>query len=116
VRNCQRQWHRNARTEPGALSVLQAVNATPELGELHVRIFEDMARRLAAAMRTRGLRRSTDQLLAIGRTWVVAQNFGMETYLRLRGPAARRFLEELALSQERYLEPYLDAPTPRRRR
>ena len=56
VRSATGEWLQNARRVPGALSVLQAMNATPELKELHFRIFDGMSRKMAAALRTRGLK------------------------------------------------------------
>ena len=56
IHSSNRQWLHRARSVPGALSVLQAMNATPELQQLHFQIFEDMSKKLASALATRGVR------------------------------------------------------------
>jgi AcrR family transcriptional regulator len=100
-------WFDSAKRVPGAISVLQAMHATPELKDLHFRIFDDMSRKVAAALRARGLRLPQAKLMAIGRTVVSAMNTGTEVLLRLGGPEAKLFVAELDASQEAYLENYL---------
>jgi AcrR family transcriptional regulator len=104
-------WLRNAQQVPGSLSVLQAMNATPELKDLHFKIFEAMSLKVAAALRTRGLRLSAAKRLSIGRTVVNAMNTGMDVHLRLPAKEAREFIAELGLSQEAYLSQYLRSKT-----
>ena len=106
-RDARIEWLRNARRVPGSLSVLQAMNATPELKELHFRIFEDMSQRTAAALKARGLRLPAAKLISIARTVVNATNTGVDVSLQLRGGETAQFCAELDLSLERYLEPYL---------
>jgi len=101
------EWLKNAKIVPGALSVLQAMHATPELEALHIQIFEDMSGKVAAALRKRGLRLPPAKLMAIGRMVVNAMNTGTEVILRLEGLEARQFSKELSISQENYLASYL---------
>jgi AcrR family transcriptional regulator len=108
------EWLSNARRIPGSLSVLQAMNATPELQELHFRIFEDMSQKTATALRLRGLQLSPAKLLSIGRTVINAMNTGVDILLRLKSAEGRQFAAELDASQEAYLEIYLkDGPSRR---
>ena len=83
------------------------MNTTPELKELHFRIFEEMSQRTAAALKARGLRVPPVKLISIARTVVNAVNTGVDLYLRLSGREARQFVVELDTSLERYLDPYL---------
>jgi AcrR family transcriptional regulator len=115
IRSTTVEWLRRARRVPGSLSVLQAMNATPELQKLHFRIFEDMSRAMAAALRARGVELPATRLAAIARTAINLLNSGFDVYLRLRGREAQAFLEELNTMKERYLERYLDG-TGRRRK
>lgn len=111
IRESKRAWLRRAREVPGALSLLQAMNATPELNELHFQIFESMSRKLAGALNMRGVRAESSKLLTISRVIINAVNSGTEVYLRLKGREAEEFWEEVSLSEEAYLERYLsDAP------
>lgn len=110
TRSSNRQWLHRARSVPGALSVLQAMNATPELQQLHFQIFEDMSRKLAAALAARGVRQPPAKLLAIARTVTAATNSRTDVYLQLRGREAEEFWREISLSEERYLETYLTDP------
>jgi AcrR family transcriptional regulator len=107
LRAARVEWLRNAQKVPGALSVLQAMNATPELKELHFKIFEGMSLKVATALRTRGLRLPAAKRLAIGRTVVNAMNTGMDVHLRLPEKEAKEFIAELGNSQEAYLSLYL---------
>jgi len=113
IRNSNRQWLQRARNVPGALSALQAMNATPELQQLHFQIFEDMSKRLASVLAARGVRQPPEKLLAIARTITAATNSRTDVYLQLKGREADRFWEEVSLSEERYLEGYLTDPPPR---
>ncbi len=110
TRGMDRQWLRRARSVPGALSVLQAMNATPELQQLHFHIFEDMSKKLAGALAARGFRQPPAKLLAIARTLTAATNARTDIYLQLRGRGAVEFLQEGNLLEERYLEAYLSEP------
>jgi AcrR family transcriptional regulator len=110
-------WLAEFRRVPGALSVLQAINATPELNELHFRIFEDMSLKTAAALKERGLRLPPKRLLTVARTLINEINTGMDLYLRLSKDDARLFSAELHTSLVAYLERYLPNPgTGRRKR
>ncbi|HVO49063.1 MAG TPA: TetR/AcrR family transcriptional regulator [Steroidobacteraceae bacterium] len=109
VRESDRKWVQHARTVPGALSVLQAMNATPELKALHFQVFEEMSKKLAVALKARGVKQSRSKLLAIARTVIIATNTRTETYLQLKGRDAEEFWEEVTLSGESYLERYLAA-------
>jgi AcrR family transcriptional regulator len=107
------KWLGNARRVPGALSVLQAMNSTPELTDLHVNIFETMSRKFAAALRARGLKLTPIRTLSIARAVSNSMTTGLDILLRLKGKEQREFASELAASQEAYLELYLkDLPTP----
>jgi len=113
IRNSNRQWLQRARSVPGALSVLQAMNATPELQQLHFQIFEDMSRKLASVLAARGVRQPPQKLLAIARTLTAATNSRTDVYLQLKGREAEEFWQEVGLSEERYLAQYLtDPPRP----
>jgi len=102
------EWLDNAHRVPGGISVLQAMNATPELTELHASIFENMSRRLAAALAERGLSLPAARLLSIARMVINSMTSGMDVALRLKGAEYRQFVAELATSQEAYLGLYLD--------
>lgn len=115
LRSARVEWYESARRVPGALSVLQAMHATPELKTLHFRIFEDMSRKVAAALRARGLRAQQAKLMAIARTVVNAMNNGTETLLQLESRDAQQFATELANCQEAYLETYLGATSKKQR-
>jgi AcrR family transcriptional regulator len=108
--NGNRSWLQRARNVPGALSVLQAMNATPELQQLHFEIFERMSKKLAAALAARGVRQSPSKLLAIARTITAATNSRTEVYLQLKGRDADDFWQEVSRSEVRYLETYLTDP------
>jgi AcrR family transcriptional regulator len=110
IRGSNRQWLDRARSVPGALSALQAMNATPELQQLHFQIFEDMSKKLASALATRGVRQPPAKLLTIARTVTAATNSRTDVYLQLRGREAEEFWQEVSLSEERYLETYLTDP------
>lgn len=99
-----------SRSVPGALSVLQAMNATPELQQLHFRIFEDMSKKLADALAKRGVKQPPAKLLAIARAVTAATNARTDVYLQLRGREAEEFSQEVSSSEERYLEAYLPDP------
>jgi len=114
LRGTRVEWLGNARRVPGSLSVLQAMNATPELQELHFRIFENMSQKVATALRRRGLELPAAKLLAIARTVINAMNTGMDISLRLKGSESRQFAAELDASQEAYLGIYLKDSPPRR--
>ena len=107
VRESDRKWVQHASTVPGALSVLQAMNATPELKALHFQVFEEMSKKLAVALKARGVRQPPSKLLAIARTVIIATNTRTETYLQLKGREAEEFWEEVTVSGEAYLEKYL---------
>jgi AcrR family transcriptional regulator len=102
-------WLANSRRVPG-VSVLQAMNATPELNDLHFRIFEDMSLKTATALKERGLRLPPKRLLTIARTLINEINTGMDLYLRLSKDDARLFSAELHMSLVAYLEKYLPNP------
>jgi AcrR family transcriptional regulator len=108
------EWLKNAQRVPGALSVLLAMNATPELKELHFGIFEDMSQKIAAALRARGLRVPRVKLIAIARTVVCTMNVATELFVRLDGGEGWRLVAELDAAQAAYLERYLDPPSPRK--
>jgi AcrR family transcriptional regulator len=110
IRSSNRHWLHRARSVPGALSVLQAMNATPELQQLHFQIFEDMSKKLASALATRGVRQPPAKLLAIARAITAATNARTDVYLQLRGREAEEFSQEVSSSEERYLEAYLTDP------
>jgi AcrR family transcriptional regulator len=110
TRGVDGQWLRRARNVPGALSVLQAMNATPELKQLHFQIFEDMSKKLAGALAARGLELPPARLLAIARTITAATTSRTDLYLQLRGRGAVEFLQEGSLLEERYLGAYLSEP------
>jgi len=112
MRDSNLQWLQRARSVPGALSVLQAVNATPELNALHFQVFEEMSKKLADALKARGLQHAPSKLLAIARTIVIAVNSRTEIYLRLKGREAKEFWDEVTLSEEAYLEKYLSPLRP----
>ncbi|HUN76531.1 MAG TPA: TetR/AcrR family transcriptional regulator [Steroidobacteraceae bacterium] len=116
IRSSNFQWLERARTVPGALSVLQAINATPELQQLHFQIFEDMSRKLASVFAARGVRQPPHKLLTIARTVTAATNSRTDVYLQLKGREAQEFWQEVSLSEERYLEPYLAEPVRRSNR
>jgi AcrR family transcriptional regulator len=107
-------WNRNAKRTPGTLSVLRAMNATPELQDLHVQIFETMSRRTAEALRARGVPLRRDRRRAIARTVVSMLNSGTDLYIRLNGKEGRMFLAELDWSVETYLQRYLQDLPPSR--
>jgi AcrR family transcriptional regulator len=107
IQSSNRRWLQRARNVPGALSVLQAMNATPELQQLHFQIFEHMSKKLAAALAARGVRQPRARLLAIARTVTAATNSRTEVYLQLRGREADEFWNEVSRSEVRYLEIYL---------
>jgi len=112
-----RRWLQRARNVPGALSVLQAMNATPELQQLHFEIFEQMSKKLADALAARGVRESPAKLRTIARTITAATNSRTEVYLQLKGREADEFWHEVSVSEVRYLEKYLsDPPRPTARR
>jgi AcrR family transcriptional regulator len=114
LRDTRVEWLSNARRVPGSLSVLQAMNATPELQELHFRIFEDMSQKVATALGLRGLQLPAATLLSIARTVINAMNSGLDISLRLKGIESRQFVTELDVSQEAYLGMYLkDRPSRR---
>ena len=106
-RDSRVEWLSNAGRVPGALSVLKAMHATPEIRELHFRIFEDMSQKVATALRLRGLQLSPAKLLSIARTVVNAMNTGMDVSLRLKGSESRQFAAELHAILEAYLGMYL---------
>jgi AcrR family transcriptional regulator len=110
------EWLQNAHRVPGALSVLQAMNATPELQELHFRIFDKMSRKMAAALRARGLKLPAARLSAVARAFINAMNSGIDVYLHLKGKDAQAFLAELNTMKIRYLEGYLELIGGERRR
>ncbi len=116
VKSTSVEWLHNARRVPGALSVLQAMNATPELKELHFRIFDDMSRKMMAALRARGLKLPATQLLAVARTFINAMNSGFDVFLHLKGKDAQAFLDELNSMKISYLEGYLTSMGGERRR
>ncbi|HBO13027.1 MAG TPA: hypothetical protein DD491_09610 [Halieaceae bacterium] len=101
-------WMRKANKVPGSVSVLQAINATPELRDLHQSIFEEMCARFSSALVARGCRHSRAQLQAVAHAAVSALNAGGDTFFQLRGNEAQRYLEELYAMQEAYLARYLD--------
>jgi AcrR family transcriptional regulator len=107
IRGSNRQWLQRARHVPGALSVLQAMNATPELQELHFQIFEQMSKKLADVLSARGVRQPPAKLLAIARTLTAATNSRTDVYLQLKGREADAFWYEVSLLEVRYLEQYI---------
>lgn len=102
------EWISKARKVPGAISVLQAINATPELGELHGKIFDDMAEKVAAALSARGLRLPRSRLLAIAQTLVTLLNGATDVYVRLGPQRGARFMKEVRECEVAYLATYLD--------
>lgn len=107
MRSAASEWIRRARSEPGSISVLQAVNATPELRDIHRGIFDHMCGRLMEALKQRGVRLPPARLLGVARACTTIQNAAAEIYLSMSGAEAETYREELALSIERYLEPYM---------
>lgn len=107
LRDSRIEWLRNARRIPGALSVLAAINATPELSDFHFQISENSSRNAAIALRARGLKLPPIRLLSIARTIIVAITTAIDLHLRLCGPEARALIDELDINLERYLDPYL---------
>ena len=107
LRENRARWMENAQRVPGALSVLQAMNATPELTDLHVKMSDDMAEKMARALRSRGLRLPSVHLMAISRTMVNSMNTGLDLSMRLSGAEHRQFVSEVLTSQEAYLDLYL---------
>jgi hypothetical protein len=105
--NSNRRWLQRARHVPGALSVLQAMNATPELQQLHFQIFEQMSEKLAGVLAERGVRQPPGKLLAIARAVTAATNSRTDVYLQLKGREAEAFWYEVSLSEVRYLEQYI---------
>ena len=108
LRALRANWHRNASRTPGALSVLRAMDATPHLQELHIRIFNSMTHRTAAALRARGVQLPPARLRAVARTIVGVINTGTDLYIRLGGKEGRMFLGELDTLIVTYLQRYLD--------
>lgn len=108
LRECRMHWTTNARRLPGAISVLQAINATPELAEVHMGISAQMTQKLAAALTSRGVRLPRARLLAVARLLISAQNAGTELYLRHKGADARLILQEMNVAETAYLAHYLD--------
>lgn len=106
IRRSKREWLRRAQAVPGALSVLQATTATPELAELNFQVYEEMTRKLAGALLARGLRADSAKLKAIARTIINSTNSATDYYLRLSGKDAEDFWDEVTLSEELYLEYY----------
>jgi AcrR family transcriptional regulator len=102
------EWIEQARHIPGSLCVLSAMNATPELTDLHVQNFETMSQNMAVALKTRGLRVPQARLQAIARTITNSLNSSVDVLLRLRGNDFRLFAEESTVSLEAYLERFLD--------
>lgn len=116
LRSSTQDWVHHARNEPGAVSALQAMTATPELREIHRQIYDDMCAKMMAALRERGVELGTRQLLAVTRTFIASLNTGMELYLQMNGSEADLFREELTVSMERYLGPYLEGQPAQRAR
>jgi hypothetical protein len=108
LRECRIHWTSSARQLPGAISVLQAINATPELAEVHMDISEQMTQKLAGALKSRGLRLPRASLIAVARLLINAQNAGTELYLRHKGADARLILDEMHVAETTYLAHYLD--------
>jgi AcrR family transcriptional regulator len=107
LRENRAQWMQNAQRVPGALSVLQAMNATPELIDLQVKMADGMAEKMARALKSRGSRLSAVHLMAIARTMVNSMNTGLDVSMRLTGTEHRHFVSEVLASQEAYLDLYL---------
>jgi AcrR family transcriptional regulator len=114
LRETRAEWMSKAQCVPGALSVLQAMNATPELRDLHVNMSETMSQKMADALRARGLKLPPAHILSIARTVINSMNTGLDISLRLKGNELRQFTSELAASQEAYLELYLTDGSARR--
>jgi len=112
LRENRAHWMRNAERVPGALSVLQAMNATPELSELHAKMADDMAEKLAHALTSRGLALPPARIMAIARTIINSMNTGLDLSMRLKGAEHRYFVSEVMASQEAYLELYLRDAVP----
>lgn len=108
LRTMLKKWLRHTRSEPGSVAVLQAINATPELRELHDRIFDGICGKLVTALCARGVRASRSRLLAMARVMASSMNSGAELYFRLPPREAREFLRQLEDQHEKYLAPYLD--------
>ena len=106
IRVSRREWLRRAKAVPGALSVLQATTATPELAALNFQVYEDMTRKLVGALVARGLRAEPAKLRAIARTIINSTNSATDYYLRLSGREAEDFWEEVSLAEEIYLDHY----------
>lgn len=107
MRQGRLKWLAEARATPGALSVLKALNATPDLVALHAKIFEDMSATFSGALEKRGIAALPARRLAIARTVVNAMNSSVDVYLGLAGEEAAAFLEEADRMGEAYLERYL---------
>jgi AcrR family transcriptional regulator len=103
------EWILHAKSEPGAVSALQAANATPELRELHNRIFDDMCQKMVMALKAREITLPTARLAAIARATLSSLNAGVELCFRLKRQDAAAFLKELDRIQTSYLETYLDS-------
>lgn len=104
----RQRWIAHAEAEPGSVTVLQAVNATPELQQLHGRIFDQMSTRLADALQARGARLPRAKLMAVARIIVSSQNAAVELQFRMEPGTRAPFLRELDAMLQAYLEKYLD--------
>lgn len=109
MRKSRLKWLSEARATPGALSVLKALNATPELAALHWKIFEEMSANLSCALEKRGAAAPLAKRLAVARAVVNSLNSAVDVYLQLEGEEATAFLEEVSAMEESYLEKYLPA-------
>ncbi len=108
MRKAINDWMEHARHEPGSVTVLQAINAAPELRELHQEIFDNMCNRMAHAIARRGVKLSSVKLVSVSRAVVSTLNTGGDLYFQLNERESSSYLKELGKMLLAYLSEYMD--------
>lgn len=100
-------WVKRAAGQPGAISVIKALGAVPQLREFDLHLLERMVANMEAALNERGVELPEARLREVCRVMLVSINSGTELYFRLSPAQGRMYLDELTKQGIAYLKLYL---------
>lgn len=88
-------WIAKARAEPGSVTVLQIANATPDLRQVNLEIFDQICDKSAAALARRLPHLSAARLTAVTRTMVGTLHGGVDLSMQLTPEEADAHIREI---------------------
>lgn len=107
VRRMVTSWVKRAAGQPGAISVIKAIGAVPQLREFDLQLLERMIVNMEGALKQRGVDLPAARLREVCRVMLVSMNSGTEVYFRLSPTEGRIYLDELTKLGISYLRLYL---------